>query len=155
MVQLIFVILIHYGMLYQKFKQQVQKKMKFKVLQLVVGMIIIIIIIILLLLLSYYHYIIIIFRAHLEGKSVATRSLHRTILMYGFHLLVLILCTKNVKDTQCGFKLFTRNTARQLFQDLHLERWSFDIELIYVAEMLSIPLIEVIFINFLLLISFY
>lgn len=88
-------------------------------------------------------YYCLIISAHLEGKSVATRSLHRTILMYGFHLLVLLLCTRNVKDTQCGFKLFTRATARQLFQDLHLERWSFDIELIYVAESLSIPLVEV------------
>lgn len=63
--------------------------------------------------------------------------------MYGFHLLVMILCTQNVKDTQCGFKLFTRHAARELFGQLHLERWSFDTEIIFLAERLSFPLIEV------------
>lgn len=82
-------------------------------------------------------------RAHMEGDSVAKRSLLRTILMKGFHLLVVILCTKNVKDTQCGFKLFTRRSARVLFEVLHLERWSFDTELVYLAEHLDMPLVEV------------
>ena len=54
-----------------------------------------------------------------------------------------ILCTRNIKDTQCGFKLFTRKAAQTLFGSLHLERWAFDIELIYVAELLDIPLTEV------------
>mmetsp|Transcript_4930 Transcript_4930/g.7527 ORF Transcript_4930/g.7527 Transcript_4930/m.7527 type:complete len:348 (-) Transcript_4930:157-1200(-) len=82
-------------------------------------------------------------RAHMEGKSIATRALHRTILMYGFHLLVTILCTRNVKDTQCGFKLFTRRTARILFGVLHLDRWSFDTELVFLAESLNMPITEV------------
>ncbi len=68
---------------------------------------------------------------------MATRALYRTILMYGFHLLVMILCTRQIKDTQCGFKLFTRQAARYLFSHLHLERWSFDTELIYLAETAS------------------
>lgn len=63
--------------------------------------------------------------------------------MKGFHLLVVILCTRNVKDTQCGFKLFTRRSARILFGVMHLERWSFDIELVYLAEHLDMPLVEV------------
>jgi dolichyl-phosphate beta-glucosyltransferase len=82
-------------------------------------------------------------RAHMEGDSVAKRSMLRTVLMKGFHLLVMILCTRNVKDTQCGFKLFTRRSARVLFDVLHLERWSFDTELVYLAEHLDMPLVEV------------
>ena len=73
----------------------------------------------------------------MAGESVATRSLLRTILMKGFHLLVMILISKNIEDTQCGFKLFTRETARALFQRLHLERWSFDVELVVLAEYFS------------------
>ena len=83
------------------------------------------------------------YRAHLEQDSIASRSLHRTILMYGFHLLVVMLVSGNIKDTQCGFKLFNRATARVLFALMHLDRWSFDIELIYLAEKLKIPMIEV------------
>ena len=81
-------------------------------------------------------------RAHLEKQSIATRSWVRTVLMRGFHFLVTLLCTKNVRDTQCGFKLFTRKAARILFSNLHLEGWTFDIELIYMAEALGVPLTE-------------
>lgn len=82
-------------------------------------------------------------RAHMEKQSIATRSWVRTVLMHGFHFLVTILCTKNVRDTQCGFKLFTRKTARILFSNLHLEGWTFDIELIFIAEKLGIPISEI------------
>ena len=82
-------------------------------------------------------------RAHLESKSTATRSLLRTILMKGFHLVVMIFCTKNIKDTQCGFKLFTNKVAKILFGNIHLYRLTFDIELIYLAEQLKIPIKEV------------
>jgi dolichyl-phosphate beta-glucosyltransferase len=79
----------------------------------------------------------------MEGESVANRAFYRTVLMHGFHFLVTILCTNQIKDTQCGFKLFTRDTAQLLFSNLHLERWAFDIELIYIAEMFKVPLAEV------------
>ena len=79
----------------------------------------------------------------MEKTSKATRALHRTILMMGFHALVVLLCSRSVRDTQCGFKLFTRATARLLFADLHLERWAFDVEIIYLAEKLGIPIVEV------------
>jgi dolichyl-phosphate beta-glucosyltransferase len=63
--------------------------------------------------------------------------------MKGFHLLVMILCTKNIEDTQCGFKLFTNDVAKTVFANLHLNRWAFDIELIYQAEALGIHMSEV------------
>lgn len=62
-------------------------------------------------------------RAHLEEQAVASRSFFRTILMYGFHFLVWLFAVKGLKDTQCGFKLFTRKTARICFESLHVERW--------------------------------
>jgi len=82
-------------------------------------------------------------RAHLEQQAVAKRSPFRNVLMYGFHILVSILGVRGVKDTQCGFKLFTRQTARLLFTNLHIERWAFDVELLYVAQSLQIPIAEV------------
>lgn len=82
-------------------------------------------------------------RAHLQENSIATRAFYRTVLMRGFHVLVMLLCTRSIKDTQCGFKLFTRKTADLLFQSLHLERWAFDIEIIFLAEKMRIPMSEV------------
>lgn len=63
--------------------------------------------------------------------------------MHGFHFLVSSLCVQTIRDTQCGFKLFNRETARVLFPPLHIERWAFDVELLYLAETLDIPMTEI------------
>lgn len=62
-------------------------------------------------------------RAHMEKESTATRSLFRTILMHGFHLLVWLFAVRSIRDTQCGFKLMTRSAARTIFGIMHVERW--------------------------------
>ena len=82
-------------------------------------------------------------RAHLAMKSIKTRSLIRTVLMKGFHFLVQLLCSSKIKDTQCGFKLFSYRTAIVLFRNMHIEGWAFDVELIYTAEILGIPITEI------------
>ncbi len=63
--------------------------------------------------------------------------------MLMFRVFSSTLCTSEIEDTQCGFKLYTRKTARLLFSGLHLERWAFDTEVIYFATKLSVPLVEV------------
>ncbi|KAM5289208.1 dolichyl-phosphate beta-glucosyltransferase isoform 2-T2 [Ctenodactylus gundi] len=82
-------------------------------------------------------------RAHLEKESIAQRSYFRTFLMYGFHFLVWFLCVKGIRDTQCGFKLLTREAALWTFSSLHIERWAFDVELLYIAQFFKIPIAEV------------
>lgn len=67
----------------------------------------------------------------------------RTLLMKGFHFLVWFLCVRGVKDTQCGFKLLSRSAAAALFVSLHVERWAFDVELLYIAQCLGMQLREV------------
>lgn len=73
-------------------------------------------------------------RAHLEQEAVASRSLIRTVLMKGFHLLVWTCCVRTVRDTQCGFKMFNRRAAQLLFNHYVNESWAFDVELLYLAE---------------------
>lgn len=82
-------------------------------------------------------------RAHLEEESIASRSLFRTVLMHGFHFVVWLFAVRSVRDTQCGFKLLTRSAAQHLFSLLHVERWAFDAELLFLAESLQIPIQEV------------
>lgn len=82
-------------------------------------------------------------RAHLEKESIATRSFFRTVLMHGFHFLVWFFTVKSVKDTQCGFKLLSRSAVQKLFTIMHVERWAFDVELLYLAEKMKIPIKEV------------
>ncbi|KAH7968348.1 hypothetical protein HPB52_007960 [Rhipicephalus sanguineus] len=82
-------------------------------------------------------------RAHLEKDSIAERSIFRTLLMYGFHFLVWLFTVRGVADTQCGFKLFSREAATHLFTSLHVERWAFDVEILYIAQALKFPIAEV------------
>lgn len=82
-------------------------------------------------------------RSHLQNEAVAERSFLRNILMFGFHMLVYIFVVRKIRDTQCGFKMLTRQAARRLFQLMHVERWAFDVELLYLAEQLNIPVAEI------------
>ncbi|KAL3655870.1 hypothetical protein CASFOL_000266 [Castilleja foliolosa] len=82
-------------------------------------------------------------RAHLEEKALATRKWYRNFLMKGFHLVVLLAAGPGIRDTQCGFKMFTRAAARKLFKNIRLQRWCFDVELVYLCKMFRIPVIEV------------
>lgn len=82
-------------------------------------------------------------RAHLEKEEIAKRSYFRLFLMHGFHFLVWLLCVKDIRDTQCGFKLLTRKSARTIFEALHVERWAFDVEMLYIAQTLKTPVTEI------------
>lgn len=82
-------------------------------------------------------------RAHLEKKALATRKWYRNFLMKGFHVVVLLAAGPGVRDTQCGFKMFTRAAARKLFTNIRLTRWCFDVELVYLSKFFSIRIIEI------------
>mmetsp|Transcript_15759 Transcript_15759/g.22214 ORF Transcript_15759/g.22214 Transcript_15759/m.22214 type:complete len:346 (+) Transcript_15759:127-1164(+) len=83
-------------------------------------------------------------RAHLvKDKSVAQRSFVRNLLMHAFQFFVKFFVTTHVRDTQCGFKLFTRDATVAVFRNLHLRRWAFDTEVVVRAEQLGIPISEV------------
>lgn len=88
-------------------------------------------------------------RAHLTAASAAgsgavvRRSRVRAALMYGFHALLRAVGVRDVADTQCGFKLFSRAAAKAVFADLRTERWIFDIEVLLLARYKRIPVVEV------------
>jgi len=83
-------------------------------------------------------------RATLQKKAEVERTFFRNFLMWGFHFVVSVVGgVYSIKDTQCGFKLFTRRAAYMLFSVLHLERWAFDVELLALAIYFSVPMVEV------------
>ncbi|KAJ1964120.1 dolichyl-phosphate beta-glucosyltransferase [Dipsacomyces acuminosporus] len=75
--------------------------------------------------------------------TVVERSHVRAFLQWGFHTYVTILGVRGVRDTQCGFKLFSRRAARLVFPNMHVERFIFDIEILLLARYQSIPVAEV------------
>jgi dolichyl-phosphate beta-glucosyltransferase len=60
-----------------------------------------------------------------------------------FNLALRILLGLKFKDTQCGFKAFTRSSARMLFSQQTIERWGFDAELLYIAHRRGLNVKEV------------
>ena len=40
-------------------------------------------------------------------------------------------------------QLFSREAARRLFPVQHVERWAFDVELLWIAQRLNLPVVEV------------
>lgn len=57
--------------------------------------------------------------------------------MRSFHLVLMILtppATSRLRDTQCGFKLFTRAALPHIIPYMHAEGWIFDIEMLLLAE---------------------
>ena len=51
-----------------------------------------------------------------------------------FRLLVKTLVLRGFHDTQNGFKMFRRDAARRIFSLQRLDRWGFDVEILYLAR---------------------
>jgi len=51
-----------------------------------------------------------------------------------FNLLLRIFLGLDYKDTQCGFKAFTRRAALSIFPRQRIERWGFDPEILFLAN---------------------
>ena len=71
------------------------------------------------------------------------QSLLRQFYGRAFNVALRILLGLNLKDTQCGFKAFTRYAAQNIFPQQQIERWGFDPELLYLARRLKMRIVEV------------
>src|SRR5260370_26650 len=60
-----------------------------------------------------------------------------------FNLALRIFLGLNFKDTQCGFKAFTRSAAQTVFPLQKIESWGFDPELLYLARRSGLTVKEI------------
>jgi len=65
--------------------------------------------------------------------------------LYGrlFNLALRMTLGLNYRDTQCGFKAFTRAAAQTVFPRQRVERWGFDPELLFLANKFKLRTVEV------------
>ena len=49
----------------------------------------------------------------------------------------------NIHDTQCGFKLFRRDAAREIFPRQTLDRFGFDAEVLFIGRKLGCSILEI------------
>lgn len=65
--------------------------------------------------------------------------------LYGrlFNLALRMVLGLKYRDTQCGFKAFTRDAAHTIFTRQRVERWGFDPELLFLANKFKLRTVEV------------
>lgn len=71
--------------------------------------------------------------ARLPDFAVRAR-LHRSVLGFFFNAAVQQIGLRGISDTQCGFKLFRRVVAQDLFGYSTIDGFGFDLELLYIAQ---------------------
>ncbi len=60
-----------------------------------------------------------------------------------FNFFANCIAVPNIADTQCGFKLFKREPAQFLFSRLKSERFSFDVEILHMAQKVGMKIAEI------------
>jgi glycosyltransferase involved in cell wall biosynthesis len=75
--------------------------------------------------------------------QVQPQPLHRRIFGRAFNLALRLVLGLGYKDTQCGFKAFTRCAAQTIFPLQHIERWGFDPEILFLAMRVGFRVEEV------------
>jgi dolichyl-phosphate beta-glucosyltransferase len=68
---------------------------------------------------------------------------HRSVLGSLFNYLVQHLGIEDIADTQCGFKIFRRSVAQDLFSVACVDGYAFDLELLYIARRRGYRIAEV------------
>ena len=77
-------------------------------------------------------------------KTLQDRPWYRRIPSIVNNIIVkYILGVRKIKDTQCGFKLFSKKCGKELFSKMHLNRWAFDVELLILAQKNKVEVSEI------------
>jgi len=59
------------------------------------------------------------------------------------NVLVRLLAVPGIRDTQCGFKLFRGDVARRLFREAVIDRFAYDMEILFLARRAGVAIAEV------------
>ena len=59
-----------------------------------------------------------------------------------FNFFVKLFTTLNIDDTQCGFKLYPAQIAKNIFSDLKTSGWAHDVEVLFKADLQGIKINE-------------
>jgi len=71
------------------------------------------------------------------------QSLKRQLMSRTYNLFIRAVLTFPYRDTQCGFKAFTRRAAEIIFPLQRIKRWGFDAEILYLAHHRKLKVAEV------------
>ena len=78
-----------------------------------------------------------------ENLVRVKQPLYRRVLGKAGNLLVRMLAVPGIRDTQCGFKLFRGDIARDLFRRARIDGFAYDMEILYLARLRGLAIAEV------------
>ena len=80
----------------------------------------------------------------LRGSRVeVSQPIYRVVMGKAFNLIVQAVLLPGIWDTQCGFKLFRADVARQVFEGLSTDGFGYDPEVLYRARRRGFKIVEV------------
>jgi dolichyl-phosphate beta-glucosyltransferase len=82
-------------------------------------------------------------RAHPQAEIQVHQNPLREFLGKTFNVFVRALILQGFRDTQCGFKLFRGDAAREVFRLVRTDGFSFDVEALFIARRLGFRVAEV------------
>lgn len=68
---------------------------------------------------------------------------YRRILGDAGNLFIQLMLLKGIKDTQCGFKAFSREATEAIFPHLTISGWGFDVEILTLARYYDFSITEI------------
>jgi len=77
------------------------------------------------------------------GAERINEPYYRHLMGRVYNLLVRLAAVPGIQDTQCGFKAFRREVARQVFPMQTIEGWGFDVEVLFIARRLGYQIVEI------------
>jgi len=81
-------------------------------------------------------------RAMRESNIITYQPWYRQLMGKTFNKIVRGLLVRGIKDTQCGFKMFTREAAQKIFPLQRIERFAFDVEILFLAKKFGHKILE-------------
>lgn len=78
-----------------------------------------------------------------KGSVRHDEPFYRHLMGRVFNTLVRWLAIPDLHDTQCGFKVFHREVARQIFPLQRVAGWGFDVEVLYIAQRHGMKIVEI------------
>jgi dolichyl-phosphate beta-glucosyltransferase len=77
------------------------------------------------------------------GAQRINEPYYRHLMGRVYNLLVRLVAVPGIQDTQCGFKAFRREIAREIFPFQTIEGWGFDVEILFIAQRFGYQIVEV------------
>jgi len=82
-------------------------------------------------------------RALSNSEIIVSQHFYRKTMGKIFNILVQLLIYRGIKDTQCGFKCFTKKASQEIFKRCKINGFSFDVEALLIGKKLGFKIKDI------------